>query len=87
MKKSYSIEHSNYGLLLKNGIEVFAINKVKEPTKLHQFYLKQIAPKNEYITGLFDKKDYFEGKDLKGNKVYINIVGNHATINFVASKS
>jgi hypothetical protein len=81
----YDVTETEYGYTLSNGYEVYLLNESKKrDTKASPYYLKQVEPIKKYICGLFkeSKKNSFKGKHYSLYRVYIDITGNTAYINF-----
>jgi hypothetical protein len=80
MKKYYNVELTKNGYKLVDGNEVILMNPSKYPNIA--YYLKQVSPTVENITGLFynKEKNFYRGKDLDKNTVILRLGMQYATI-------
>jgi hypothetical protein len=87
MNKIYNVEENYNGYLLIgiNDTKKFILYKSKfNSTKNAPYFLKQIAPQENYISGMFidKKKNLFNGKTKEGIKVEVKLNGTFALLNF-----
>jgi len=83
MEKTFNIVETSYGYTLTNGSQKLVMNKSKIQGAAAKYFLKEVEPFENYITGLFYnklKKNY-RGKTVDGKFIFVRIVGGVAFIN------
>lgn len=81
MERTFDLSETEHGYTLINGNEKFVLNHSKTGA-LADWYLKQVAPAPEYITGLFynKKSKLFRGKARHGQYIFVRMFGTVAKI-------
>jgi len=75
MKQYFDVEETRFGFTLKSGSIVYVLNRSKIYNNSYQFYLKQVEPNNEFISGLFlKKKNMYQGRTVDNQRVIVRMM-------------
>jgi hypothetical protein len=82
IKENFNVYRNRFGYLLINGSTKYVMNISKSNTSYTKYYLKLVEPIEQYITGLFYKKqyDFYQGKDMSNRIIRVKIKDDSATI-------
>jgi len=86
MKATCEVIRNDYGVMLISGSSKYILSESKYRGKGNYapYFLKQVAPVKEYITGLFKKKnenkERYRRKSRTGGKVVISIFDSVGTL-------
>lgn len=82
MNQYYNAEPTPYGFILSNTDEKYVLNRSKIFEDDYHFYLKRVEPTQQFISGMFRKKNKYVGKSANNSKVTVILFANSALINF-----
>lgn len=82
MNHYYNVEQTAYGFILSNANEKFVLNRSKIFEDDYHFYLKRVEPTQQFISGMFRKKNRYVGKTTENSKVVVTMFANSALIVF-----
>ncbi len=82
MTYNLNLAPTKVGYILTDGQLKFVCNKSKYDNSKIPYYLKQVAPNEQYISGLFydSKHDIYTGKDTNSNKIRLHLGTNSAKL-------
>lgn len=81
----FKLLETKNGYILSDGVKKFVLNKSKwQKQGYSDYYLKQVEPTQEYISGLFynKRKSLYQGKTKDGQRVIVKLGLNTAEIIF-----
>lgn len=77
-----NVNENSYGYVLSNESEKYVLNKTKYPNSKAPFYLKQVAPQERYLSGMFydKRKNMFVGKTTEGERINLILDGSECIL-------
>lgn len=71
----YHLNQTPNGYELTSGKEKYLMLLSKRPNTPTPYYLRQIEPQSNYISGLFynKKKQEYKGKDINNNRIIVRL--------------
>lgn len=75
-QRTYDVQENSFGYMLTSGAEKLVLYHSKTAA-LADWYLKQVEPMENYLSGLFyDKRRcLFKGKTRDGFTIFVRIIG------------
>ena len=75
-QRTYDVQENSFGYMLVSGAEKLVLYH----SKIHaaaEWYLKQVEPIENYISGLFfdKRRRLFSGKTRDGYQIHVRIIG------------
>lgn len=82
MTINLDVVQTAFGYILTDGQLKYVCNKSKYDNSKIPYYLKQVSPSEQYITGLFydAKHDIYTGKDTDSHRIRLHLGTNSAKL-------
>lgn len=74
MQKYFNYIETAHGFTLNDETDKYVLNRSKIYQNDYQFYLKKVEPTENFVSGLFRKKNKYVGRTMQGRKVEIALL-------------